>query len=162
MFSITFIRELVYGALALSLVLALATVVAVVWGTFRARRERWPWVWAAPVAACALMAWVWLYPSFLVGSVIGGDIGAAVGHALSPMADAALMAVAIGVGTYLVFTAPLAILALATSFALTKSRTASDGAHRKAARPTVFNGLWGAVIKRLALVGLMGLPAGPR
>ena len=123
MFSLNLARDLVYGALALSSACALATIVAVIWGTARARRRRWPWALAAQVVACAPAAWIWLYPSFAIGAVAGGELGAQVGHHLSPTADATLMAMGIGLGTYVVFTAPMAVLVLLVGLAVTSTQT---------------------------------------
>jgi hypothetical protein len=126
MFSFTLAKDLVYGALALSLVCALATMAAVIWGIGRIRRRRWPWAWAAQIVVSAAAAWFWLYPSLVIGAIAGGELGAQVGHGLSPTGDATLMALGIGLGTYVVFTAPMAVLALLVGLAVTAPPGSSE------------------------------------
>lgn len=153
MLSISLVKGLVYGALALSMVLAPSTVVMVIWKTVRARHRRWSWAMALPAAICALAGWFWIYPSFVIGTFVGGELGAVVGHNLSPIADATVMAVGIGLGSYAVFTGPMAALA----FAFSLDVTTRDAVSVRRLRPITLGvhavGGWGAAMKRLTLVG---------
>lgn len=126
MLSISFVKDLVYGAIALSLMLSLCTIVATILMAARGRRRLWSWALAAPLGACALVGWVWVYPSFVAGTLFGMEVGAIIGRRLPAIADAVLMSVGIGLGTYLVFSAPLALLALGLTRAVTTNRTAGE------------------------------------
>lgn len=157
MFSLTLAKNLVYGALGLSMLCALATVVAVLWWTARVRRPRWSWALAAPIVVCAPAGWIWLYPSFVIGAVAGGELGAQVGHHLSPTADATLMAIGIGLGTYVVFTAPMALLVLLVGIAVTAPHGSSESDRQMdAVRPVRIGSLVavGAVGARAAVRNL--------
>lgn len=137
MLSLTLTKVLVYSALALSLICALGTILAVVWETARVRRPRWRWAMAAPIAACLPAAWVWLYPGFVIGAIIGGELGAELGRHLPPSVDATLMALGIALGTYVVFVAPLAALAVLVGLAVTTpSPTIATGAASDEAAPS--------------------------
>lgn len=157
MLSIGLTRDLVYGAFALSLAFALGTIVAVVWRLAHTRRRRWSWALAIPVGISLLAGWLWLYPSFAIGVPVGGELGAALGRHLSPIADAAVMAGGMGLGVYLAFTTPVAALTYAVGLAVTLPRAASDGRDEAArVRPS---GPWDIAIERPALARLAGVPA---
>jgi energy-converting hydrogenase Eha subunit E len=156
MLSIALTRDLVYSAFALSLILALGTIIAVVWGVARARERRWPWALAVPIAASVLAGWLWLYPSIVIGVTIGGDVGAAIGHPLSPIADATIMAVGIGLGVYLAFTGPIAALTFAIGLAVTTARAASDRPDQTARLRPAQNGRWDIAIERQVMAKVTG------
>jgi hypothetical protein len=159
MLSIGLTRDFVYGAFAVSLMLALGTIIAVLGGVARARARRWPWALAVPIASSVLTGWLWLYPSFVIGSAIGGNVGAAVGHHFSSVIDAAMMAGGMGLGTYLVFTGPVAAIMFLTSLAVTTARPASDKGAQVVRVCPAPNGPWDIAIERPVLAKFAGAPA---
>lgn len=156
MLSIGLTKDLVYGAFALSLACALGTMIAVVWRLARARQGRWPWALVVPVILGALASWFWLYPSFAIGVLIGGDVGAALGRHLTPIADAAVMAGGIGLAVYLAFTAPIAALTYGLGLAVTRPRATPDRPAETV--PVQQNGPWDIAIEHPVLARLADLP----
>lgn len=154
MLSIGLVRGLVYGALAASLIVSLVTIIAVILRTARERRRRWSWALAAPMGVCTLAGWFWFYPSYLAGTLMGMDLGVLIGRHLGATADAILMAAGIGLATYIVFCAPLALLAIGLSLSVTTTQPAAEP--RRPASLEFVRGLWAAAAKRIALARQAG------
>jgi hypothetical protein len=157
MLSTGLIKGLVYGALAASLIVSLVTIIAVILGTAGQRRRRWSWALAVPMGVCTLAGWFWFYPSYLAGTSMGMDLGALAGRHLGATTDAILMAAGIGLVTYIVFCAPLALLAIGLSLGVTTTQPAVEP--RRPDWLEFVRGLWAAAAKRIALARQGGAAA---
>jgi hypothetical protein len=135
--SLSLVRALVYGAIGLSLAASFATIVVAMLAARRGRRERWPSAMAIPFALAFTAGWIWLPLAFQIGAIIGWNLGSEIGRSLPPVADAALMSALIGLFAYLLFAAPVSLLAALSSLGVTTRRKLSCRAKPSSSNPSL-------------------------